>query len=60
MQKVLDAAEAAGLGADRSDQRAGARVDALLGRGVAAGAGKEIRGQFLVGRRERGLEKQRH
>ena len=39
VQKVFDPAEAAGLGADRFDQRSRARVDAVFGCGVAHGAG---------------------
>ena len=56
VQKVLDAAEPAGLGADRLDQRPRTRVDAALRSAVAGGTGKQVRCQFLVGWRERGFE----
>jgi len=62
VEKVLDAAEAAeaaGPGADRLDQRPRAYVDAPLGGGIAAGIGEERRRQRLVGRRERSAERAR-
>ena len=40
-QEILDAAEPAGMGADRLDQPRGARVDARLGRGVARRRGQQ-------------------
>ena len=45
------------LGADRLDQTAGARIDAALGRSVAAGFGEESRGNWLIRRRERRPER---
>ena len=57
VQKVFDAAKAAGLGADRFDQRSRARVDAAFGCGVTRGLGQEAGRQFLVGRRVRRPER---
>ena len=53
VQKIFDPAKAAGLGADRFDQRSRARVDAVFGCGVTHGLGQEAGRQFLVGRRVR-------
>ena len=58
VQKILDAAEPACLGADRLDQRACAGVDAAFGGMIARRRGEEARGHVLVGRRERCAELQ--
>ena len=57
MQEILDAAEPAGACANRLHQTAGTRIDAALGRSVAAGFGEESRGNWLIRRRERRPER---
>ena len=57
VQKVLDAAEPSGFGADRLDQGPRPRVDAAFGGAVAGGSGEEARREFLIGRRERRAER---
>ena len=55
-QEILDAAERARVGADRPDQRAGARVDAALAAGVAGRIEEEAPRDLLVRRRVRRSE----
>jgi hypothetical protein len=56
MQEILDAAEAAGSGANRFDEAARAGIDAALGCSVEPRADQKTDGQILVGRRERRAE----
>ena len=51
VEEILDAAEAAGLGADALDQPPRLPVDAVLGRAVARRLGDEAGRELLVGRR---------
>ena len=56
VQEILDAAEAAGSGANRLDEAARAGIDAALGCSVEPCADQKTGGQILVGRRERRAE----
>ena len=57
VQEIVDAAEPAGLGADRLDQPPRAGIDAALGGALARGVGEERCRQFLVRRSEGCLRK---
>ena len=59
VQEILDAAEAAGSGANRLDEAARAGIDAALGCSVEPGADQKPGRQILVGRRERRVEREK-
>jgi hypothetical protein len=53
VKEIVDATDAAGLGADRLDKLFGADIDPAFGVRIARGVSQERRGEIFVRRSER-------